>query len=44
MSQTLILQGRQLEPADIERIRELIAANPNWSRRRLSEALCAEWD
>jgi hypothetical protein len=44
MSQFLILQGRQLEPADIERIRELIAANPNWSRRRLSEALCAEWD
>ncbi len=44
MSQALILQGRQLEPADIERIRELIAANPNWSRRRLSEALCAEWD
>ena len=44
MSQFLILQGRQLEPADIERIRELIAANPNWSRRRLSETLCAEWD
>jgi hypothetical protein len=44
MSEPLILQGRQLEPADIERIRELIAANPNWSRRRLSEALCAQWD
>jgi hypothetical protein len=44
MSQFLILQGRHLEPADIERIRGLIAANPNWSRRRLSEALCAEWD
>ncbi len=44
MRQSLILQGRRLEPADIERIRELIAVNPNWSRRRLSEALCAEWD
>lgn len=44
MSQALILQGRQLEPTDIERIRELIAANPNWSRRRLSEVLCAEWN
>lgn len=44
MSQALILQGRQLEPADIEQIRELIAANPGWSRRRLSEVLCAEWN
>jgi hypothetical protein len=44
MSEPLILQGRQVEPADIARIRELIAANPNWSRRRLSEALCVEWN
>ncbi len=42
-SQTLIVQGRQLESADIVRIRELIADNPNWSRRRLSKALCEEW-
>jgi len=44
MSDTLLVQGRRLEPAHIERIRELIAGNPGWSRRRLSEALCAEWD
>ncbi|MBI2320376.1 MAG: DUF4338 domain-containing protein [Betaproteobacteria bacterium] len=44
MSDTLVVQGRQLEPAHIVRIRELIAGNPGWSRRRLSEALCAEWD
>jgi len=44
MSETLVVQGRQLEPADILRIRELIADNPNWSRWRLSKALCTEWE
>jgi len=42
-SETLVVQGRQLESTDIVRIRELIADNPNWSRRRLSKALCDEW-
>jgi len=44
MNETLVVQGRRLEAAHIMRIRELIAANPGWSRRRLSGALCAEWD
>jgi hypothetical protein len=44
MSDTLLVQGRRLEPAHIVRIRQLIAGNPGWSRRRLSEALCVEWD
>lgn len=44
MNEALVVQGRRLEPADIARIRELIAGNPGWSRRRLSEALCAEWE
>jgi hypothetical protein len=44
MSDALVVQGRRLEPAHIARICELIATNPGWSRRRLSEALCAEWD
>ena len=44
MNEALVVQGRRLEPAHILRIHELIAANPGWSRRRLSEALCAEWD
>ena len=43
-SETLVVQGRQLESWDIIRIRELIADNPNWSRRRLSKALCDEWE
>jgi hypothetical protein len=42
-SETLVVQGRRLESADIARIRELIACNQNWSRRRLSQALCDEW-
>lgn len=44
MNEALVVQGRRLEPAHIVRIRELIAGNPGWSRRRLSQALCAEWD
>ena len=44
MNDAFLVQGRRLEPAHILRIRELIAGNPGWSRRRLSEALCAEWD
>jgi hypothetical protein len=43
MIETIVLQGRHLESTDILRIRDLISGNPNWSRRRLSEALCVEW-
>ncbi len=43
MNEALVVQGQQLESADILQIRGLIAEHPNWSRRRLSEALCAEW-
>jgi hypothetical protein len=44
MSGTVLVQGRRLGPEDIDRIRELIAAHPGWTRRRVSEQLCAEWD
>lgn len=44
MSETFVIQGRTLSPADITRIRTLIAVNPQWSRRRLSQALCVEWN
>jgi Druantia protein DruA len=37
-------RGRKLNPDDITFIRELIARNPGWSRRRLSTQLCAAWD
>ena len=39
-----MVQGRKLEAEDILRIRQLLAENPSWSRRRLSEVLCREWD
>ena len=44
MNEVVRMQGRDWKPGDIERIRGLIAENPAWSRRRISEALCAEWD
>jgi hypothetical protein len=44
MNETFVIQGRTLSLADIDRIRALIAGNPQWSRRRLSEVLCAEWN
>jgi hypothetical protein len=39
-----IVQGRELEAADIDRIRQLAAENPDWSRWRLSQAIAVEWD
>jgi hypothetical protein len=44
MSEVFVAQNRQVDLAGISRIRELIAGNPNWSRRRLSESLCVEWE
>jgi hypothetical protein len=43
-SQTPVVQGRLVTRGDLEQIRELIAAHPDWSRRRLSEVLAAEWN
>jgi hypothetical protein len=44
MGETLLVQGRRLVQSDIVRIRQLLAENPSWSRRRLSEVLAREWD
>jgi hypothetical protein len=44
MNETVLVQGRRLQSTDIGRIRELLAANPTWSRYRLSQVLSAEWD
>ena len=43
MSRTIIIQGRELSPADIETIRRLIADNPDWHRTHLSKELCSLW-
>jgi hypothetical protein len=44
MNEALMVQGRQLESSDIVRIRQLLAENPTWSRRHLSEVIAQEWD
>jgi hypothetical protein len=44
MNEALMVQGRQLKSSDISRIRQLIAENPAWSRRQLSQAIAQEWD
>jgi len=44
MREPRVVQGRRLEASDIFQIRELIATHRDWSRRRLSEVLCAQWD
>lgn len=43
MNRVLTVQGRELLPADVEQVRELVAHHPDWSRRRLSEALAVLW-
>lgn len=44
MNEAVRIQGRDWKPEDIERIRGLIAENPAWSRRRLSEVVATEWN
>lgn len=41
---TLILQGRPLREKDLADVRQLIARHPEWSRWRISRALCGEWN
>lgn len=38
------LQGRELGPAELGLIGQLIAEHPEWSRRRLSQRLCERWN
>ncbi len=38
-----IVQGRRIGRLEVSQIRELIAANPGWSRWRLSLALAQRW-
>ena len=44
MTSPSVLQGRLVTPADVAQVRALIAAHPDWSRRRVSEALATAWD
>ena len=41
---SLLLQGRSVGPAELGLIRQLLVDHPDWSRRRLSQALCEAWN
>ena len=40
---TLTVQGRSLGATELEQIRQLLQQHPEWSRWRLSQALCELW-
>ena len=44
MENTTIIQGRKTTYEDIKLVQELIAANPQWHRTRLSKELCTLWN
>jgi hypothetical protein len=44
MESSLILQGRQIGAGELETIRELISAHPDWHRTRISQELCCKWN
>jgi Druantia protein DruA len=43
VTETLIVQGRRLGPSELEQIRQWRAVHADWSRRRLSRELAAQW-
>jgi hypothetical protein len=43
VTESLLVQGRRLQPADLQCIRQFRDANPHWSRRRLSRELAIHW-
>ena len=43
MNEPIILQGRRFGAAELEQIRQLLAAHPDWSRRRLSRQVATLW-
>jgi hypothetical protein len=40
---SLIIQGRQIGPAELGQVRGLLSAHPDWSRSRFSRELCQVW-
>lgn len=40
----MLMQGREMGPAELTQIRALIGAEPGWSRYRLSRELCRLWE
>ena len=44
VEKSLVMQGRSIGPAELEQVRGLLAAHPDWSRYRLSRELCQVWN
>jgi hypothetical protein len=44
MSDSLIIQGRELSESHIEEIQKLLKSHPDWSRWKLSRYLSEKWD
>jgi len=40
----IVVQGRELDEAQLRAIQALVDGNPSWSRRRVAEALVQDWD
>ncbi len=44
MTQSMVIQGRNITAAEIGLIRDLMAEHRDWGRTRLSEELCCRWN
>jgi hypothetical protein len=44
VSDVQVIQGRRVGARELEQVRQLLAAHPDWSRRRLSQQLTLLWD
>jgi hypothetical protein len=44
MQESMIVQGREITPADIGYIRELLVSYPIWHRTQISRELCRVWN
>jgi len=44
MKETLVMQGWPVSEKDLHDLRQCMAAHPDWSRWRLSQWLCAQWN
>ena len=44
MENSLVIQGRQIGSTELEQVRGLLTAHPDWSRYRLSRDLCRVWN
>ena len=44
MADGMVIQGRQWSESDLDGIRNLMVAHPDWGRTRISLELCRQWD